>query len=56
MLMKTISILCVAMSLFVLTGCELKQPIKTQPNYYARSIAGTPVYQQDYQLSAANKP
>lgn len=52
--MKTISILCVAMSLFVLTGCELKQPIKTQSSYYAKSIAGVPVYPQDYQLRAAN--
>ncbi|WP_308466115.1 NF038215 family lipoprotein [Acinetobacter brisouii] len=54
MLMKTISILCVAISLSMLTGCELKQPVKTQSNYYSKSIAGMPVYEKDYQLSAAN--
>lgn len=54
--MKTISILCVAISLSMLTGCELKQPVKTktQSNYYSKSIAGMPVYEKDYQLSAAN--
>lgn len=47
--MKQISV--IMLSLFVLAGCEA---IKTHEHYYTKSVAGVPVYDEDYKLRAAN--
>lgn len=53
--MKTISILYVILHACFFTGIELKQPTEGKHNHYVKSVAGMPVYEQDYQLSAASK-
>lgn len=47
--MEKISI--IVLSLFLLAGCEAT---KTHEHYYTKSVAGSPVYDQDYRLTAAN--